>query len=645
MCGFVGFLDRQNLANPLNTLERMSREIQRRGPDDSDVWQEESLKFYVSFRRLAILDLTEAGRQPMLSKSGRYVICFNGEIYNHLEIRDSLLKDFNYTNWIGGSDTETLLAAIEHYGLIDALNMSVGMFALSLFDKKTQELSLARDRFGEKPLYYGWTGKSFVFGSELGAIKKIDNFSNNLSDQAVSYFLNYSYVPSNLSIYEGIFKVDAGEIIIIDVRNNSIKEKKRFWDLEKEFLNSKTSKFSSYQEGIETLEEGLRESLRIQMIADVPLGSFLSGGIDSSLITALMQDISMNKVKTFTIGFENKNYDESMHAERVAKHLGTEHTKIDVTENEALEVIPLLPNYYSEPFADSSQIPTFLVSKIAKEKVTVALSGDGGDELFGGYTRYLWGERIWNKISVIPFPIRKLIGKGIQLTPESIFLGIEGLLSKSGKADGVSFLNDKAKKLSRRLTYIHSDRQLYNSLATQWNSLDSLLASNLESSAFIDQFYFKELSFIENMMLWDISSYLKEDILTKVDRAAMSNSLETRAPFLDHRLAKIAFRFDESMLINNKTGKMPLRSILDKYVPKNITERPKAGFGIPVGIWIKDQLRDWAESYLNENLIKSQGILNYSYVQKIWLQHLKGNQDHTVRLWNILMLSSWLEDS
>lgn len=645
MCGFVGFLDRQNLENPLNTLDRMSKVIQHRGPDDSDIWQDERLKFYVSFRRLAILDLTEAGRQPMLSKSGRYVICFNGEIYNHLEIRESLLKDFDYSNWIGSSDSETLLAAIEHYGLVDALNMSVGMFALSLFDKKTQELSLARDRFGEKPLYYGWTGKSFVFGSEIGSIKKFDNFSNNLSDQAVSYFLNYSYVPSNLSIYEGILKVDAAEIIIIDLRNNCIKEKKKFWDLEREFLNSKTSKFSSYQEGIEILEEGLRESLRIQMIADVPLGAFLSGGIDSSLITALMQDMSMDKVKTFTIGFENKNYDESKHAGRVAKHLGTEHTKIDVTENEALEVIPLLPNYYSEPFADSSQIPTFLVSKIAKEKVTVALSGDGGDELFGGYTRYLWGEKIWNKISVIPFPIRKLIGKGIQLTPESIFLGIEGLLSKSGKADGVSFLNDKAKKLSRRLTYIHSDRQLYNSLATQWNSLDSLLASNSESSAFIDQSYFKELSFIENMMLWDISSYLKEDILTKVDRAAMSNSLETRAPFLDHRLAKIAFRFDESMLINNRTGKMPLRSILDKYVPKNITERPKAGFGIPVGIWMRDQLRDWAESYLNENLIKAQGILNYGYVQKIWSQHLKGNQDHTVRLWNILMLSSWLEDN
>ena len=519
------------------------------------------------------------------------------------------------------------------------------MFAISIYDRKLKCIYLTRDRFGEKPLYYGKVNNSFVFGSEITALKKFDNFQNHLSSEAINLFLNYSYVPSPLSIYKNIHKVDAGELITINLSNPFEFKKDLYWSLEEKIQHAKTNKYNNINDGINDLEEKLRDSLALQMKADVPLGAFLSGGIDSSLITALMQDMSTTKIKTFTIGFHDANYDESKYAKSIADYLCTDHTEIKVTEKEALDIIPNLPTFYSEPFADSSQIPTFLVSQIAKQKVTVSLSGDGGDELFGGYNRYLWGSKIWNKIDPIPFKIRKVIGEIGLITPDAMLIFIEKIATLGLKKNSVSFLNDKVKKLSSRLKYIDSHSSLYKSLATEWNNLSKLVKDLSESSStpFLELNELQCLSDRENMMYWDIRSYLKDDILVKVDRAAMANSLETRAPFLDHRVAESAFRFSDDMLFQGNNGKVPLRAILDKYVPKKLIDRPKSGFGIPVGNWMRAELRDWVESNLCENRITQQGILDYSYVSEIWMDHLKMKSDNTVKLWNILMLTSWIE--
>jgi len=647
MCGFVGFIDKDFISNREKTLNKISELITHRGPDDYGIYRNDELDFCMGFRRLSILELSEAGHQPMHSKDSRYVLCFNGEIYNHKALKIKLENQFGSLPWKGNSDSEVLLACIQQFGIYKTLEELVGMFAISLLDKKENKLYLARDRFGEKPLYYGRVNKSFLFASELISIRNYDNFNNQFSEEAINYFLNYSYVPSPLSIYKDIYKVDAGEVIAINVNNGSIISKDKFWDANKIIHKAKNNPVTDYKDAIDMIEKSLRESLKLQMKADVPLGAFLSGGIDSSLITALMQDMSVNPIRTFTVGFDDSDYDESPFAAEVAKHLGTDHTKINVSEKEALEVIPRLANYYSEPFADSSQIPTFLVSKVAKSKVTVALSGDGGDELFGGYNRYLWGDRIWNKIAFMPFSLRKSLGKLILATPNQIFARTENLINFRNPSKGVSFLSDKARKLAKKLIFIESDLSLYQSLSAEWNSLEKLTANNAENSQFPFQNHERLdfLSYKENMMLWDITSYLKDDILVKVDRAAMANSLETRAPFLDHRLAECVFRLPEEFLIRDGLGKIPLREILYKYVPKPIIDRPKSGFGIPVGRWITTELRDWAESLLSVENIECQGLLNSIEVSMLWNDHKQGIEDNTVKLWNILMLSQWVNEN
>lgn len=647
MCGFVGFIDKDSIADREATLHRMSDLLIHRGPDDYGVYKDDDLDICMGFRRLSIFDLSQAGHQPMHSRDSRYVLCFNGEIYNHKFLKRKLESQFRDLKWEGNSDSEILLAYIQQFGINKTLEEIVGMFAISLLDRREKKLYLARDRFGEKPLYYGQVNKSFLFASELISIRHFDNFKNKFSQEAINYFLNYSYVPSPLSIYEDIYKVDAGQVITINTRNCSIISKEKFWDAARQIEIAKNNKINDFSEAVEMIEASLRESLKLQMKADVPLGAFLSGGIDSSLITALMQDMSVNPIRTFTVGFDDKDYDESPFAADVARHIGTDHTKINVSEKEALDMIPNLATYYSEPFADSSQIPTFLVSKVARSKVTVALSGDGGDELFGGYNRYLWGDRIWKKIALMPFKMRRALGNLILSTPNSIYSQTERLINLKNSDKGVSFLNDKARKLAKKLVFIKSDLNLYQSLATEWNSLDKLTLNNLESKKFPFQQHsrFDALSFKENMMLWDLTTYLKDDILVKVDRAAMANSLETRAPFLDHRLAECAFRLPERFLIKNGLGKIPLREILYRYVPKDILDRPKSGFGIPVGRWIRTELREWAESLVSKKSIDSQGILNSDEVARLWNDHQIGIEDNTVKLWNILMLSQWVNEN
>lgn len=645
MCGFAGFIDKNRITNPEQTLRKMSEQIIHRGPDDHGFFYDQSRGFYIAFRRLSIIDVSEAGHQPMQSANGRYLICFNGEIYNHKEIRAEIEKKFGKVIWNGTSDSETLLCSIELFGFNDALEKCIGMFSIALLDKKSNRLILARDRFGEKPLYYGWTRNSFVFGSEIGAISKFDGFNNPISRESVSYFMNYSYIPSPMSIYEDIYKLDAAEVIEINIQTCKTINKYKYWNLKDKIISGKNNLINDFKEAKALIKTSLRDSLDIQMRADVPLGAFLSGGIDSSLLVSLMQEKSIRKVKTFTIGFEDKNYDESPFAEEVALRLGTDHTTINVSKLEALEIATNLSNYYSEPFADSSQIPTFLVSKIARANVKVAISGDGGDELFGGYNRYMWGDRIWKKLNILPFGLRKILGKAILATPDIAFRAIEQIIKRSSSDNGVSFVSDKAKKLAKKFEFINSDQSLYLNLATEWNSLDDILInkSSNNSYPFLDHFEIPGISIQENMMFWDLDTYLKEDILTKVDRAAMANSLETRAPFLDHRLAENAFRLPLKHLISDGKGKLLLRAILEEYIPRSLIDRPKSGFGIPIGSWLRVELRDWAESLLSERIITSQGFVNYESVSKLWQNHISGREDNTVKLWNILMFTQWMD--
>jgi asparagine synthase (glutamine-hydrolysing) len=645
MCGFIGFIGKKSSSESQDILKIISQPITHRGPDSFGTWSDENFGFHVAFRRLAILDLTSAGEQPMKSESKRYVITFNGEIYNFKFLKIELEKKYGHIQWRGNADSEVLLFLIEKYGLEKALEQCVGMFSIALWDRKLNELSLARDRFGEKPLYYGWIDNNFVFGSDLESFKTFPNFNNQLCKKAIKLFLNYSYVPAPLSIFKDILKVEPGTILTFNGNPDSVlnTSKKRYWDKNKEIANAKKNKFKNIDEALPELRFALNESIKQQMISDVPLGAFLSGGIDSSLIVSMMQENSMSKVKTFTVGFENKDYDESPYAKKVANHLGTDHTEVILKPEQALGVIPNLPSIYSEPFADSSQIPTYLVSKVAKSHVTVSLSGDGGDELFAGYNRYFWGEKIWNKASWAPFWVRRSAGNFLYNTPNSIYNIMEDILNSLTKKQGITFIGDKAKRLASRLQFIDSELDLYSSLCTQWNDVNFLLTDNFQTSdkPFIDIELQPHLTGIENMMSWDIDTYLMEDILTKVDRAAMANSLETRAPFLDHRVARTAWMMDESYLVSNFNGKIPLRSILSDYLPRELFERPKTGFGIPVGDWLRGPLYDWAQDLLSEKQILEEGIFNIKNVQDLWNQHQSAKFDHTVKLWNILMFRAW----
>ena len=645
MCGLAGYipLKRTSYQDMYSNGSKMIEAIRSRGPDDKGIWVEDNLTLVMSFRRLAILDLSQAGHQPMKSSSGRYRICFNGEIYNHLELRKNLQG-----GWRGHSDTETILEFIEKYGIEHALKSFVGMFALAIWDEKESILTLARDRMGEKPLYYGWVQKDFVFASELKAIKKHPDFNNKISKPALSNYLKFNYVPAPQSIYKNIFKLEPGTYINISLESANSKDikSKKYWDLSSVINDGFKNPINDPKHAISQIKSSLSSAIKSQMISDVPLGAFLSGGIDSSLITALMQEHSSNKIKTFTIGFEETSFDESVYAKRVANYLGTNHTEYFVTSKETLDVIPQIPHIYDEPFADSSQIPTHLVCKQAKENVTVALSGDGGDEVFGGYNRYFWSSRIWSNLKWIPYPLRKIIGSSVISTPKSLFRNIENFYNFIiPKKYSVNQFEDKLKKLSERLKYVKTEGDLYESLVTQWYD-PSLILKDFDED-FVDVNFPINENLISHppsqMMYWDTLTYLPDDILCKVDRAAMSVSLETRAPFLDHRLVELAWRLPHSLKINNYQGKIILRDILDEYVPKNLIERPKAGFGIPVGEWLRGPLKSWASDLLCEDKIIKQGIFHFEPIQKIWDEHLTKSHDHTHKIWSILMFQSWLE--
>ena len=637
MCGIAGYLG--EIPNSNNLLFEMINAVNHRGPDNHGIWFDENAGIGFAHSRLSILDLSPAGHQPMHSVSNNLVMIFNGEIYNHNEIR-SELENISNRNWHGHSDTETLLAAIEEWGLDSALRKTKGMFALALWDKLNKKLSLARDRLGEKPLYYGWVDKQFVFASELKSIKKFPCFNNQIDRSSLALFLRFNSIPAPHSIYKDIYKLEPGQIIKF-YADSKRTEKHYFWSIEKVYKEARKAKSSfTPSDAVNKLESVLSDAVSSQMQSDVPLGAFLSGGIDSSTIVSLMQSHSDVNVNTFSIGFNSKDFDEAQHARMVAKHLGTNHFEKYVTDRDALDVIPYLPNIYDEPFADSSQIPTFLVSQFAKQEVTVALSGDAGDELFGGYNRYVFSDKIFSKIAKAPNLIRKLISKTIFSISEDkwdVILG--GLMSKR-----FANIGHKLHKVANVLP-AESIRDLHFQLISQiHNPSDWLINANEHRTILNDGIErFAELDLVEQMMAYDLITYLPTDILTKVDRAAMSVSLETRVPFLDLEVIELSALLPMEFKIRNGVTKWALREILYKHVPKDLIERPKMGFAVPLAEWLRGPLKDWAESLLDEKRLHQEGFFNVEFVRSKWVEHLSGNQNWHHQLWNVLMFQAWLE--
>ncbi len=651
MCGIAGFLSTPCYKSEeiVDRARIMAEALVHRGPDDSGVWQDTEICIALAHRRLSILDLSPAGHQPMHSACARFVLVFNGEIYNHLSLRNQLESAGYSEGWRGHSDTETLLAGFAVWGVLDTLQRTVGMFAFALWDKIQHTLTLARDRFGEKPLYYGWVDQgddlAFLFGSELKALRAHPQFDNPINRGALALYMQHCAVPAPYSIYENIFKLRPGHVLTL--RDSELAARavslKPYWQLIDVVRQSQANLVKNEVEAVSMLDATLREAVSQQAVADVPLGAFLSGGVDSSAIVALMQAQSMSPVQTFTIGFEEVAFDESAHALAVSKHLGTDHHVIRVKATDALSVIPLLPQLYDEPFADSSQIPTYLVCQAARRNVTVALSGDAGDELFGGYNRYFLAERLWDRIAWFPYHVRRLIGAGIQQLPVDAWDVLGGMLPKS---HAVARLGDKAHKFAHRMKRVKSLDDLCYSLVTEWPPDFSLVKDAVRlSTQFDDPALVAGMTEAEHrMMLLDSITYLPDDILTKVDRAAMGVSLETRVPFLDHRVAELAWRLPLDMKVRGGQGKWVLRQVLYNYVPRELIERPKAGFAIPVGQWLRGPLRDWAEALLDEKRLEQEGYLKPAPVREIWRQHLSGRFDWTNRLWAVLMFQAWLEE-
>ena len=650
MCGLAGFVTRAGHSQDWATdvLGRMTSAIAHRGPDDDGAWIDSAAGVALGHRRLSILDLSPAGHQPMLSASGRYVMIFNGEIYNHLDLRSAL----QLSHWRGHSDTETLLAAIDAWGVDETLKRCIGMFALALWDRHAGVLTLARDRLGEKPVYYGWQGQgreaAFVFGSELKALRAHPAFGQVIDRDALCLQLRHNYIPAPHSIYRGIHKLPPGHLLQLLPRMLTTGEApapRAYWTLDEVVRAGKANPFvGSDQDAITELDTLLRDAVRRQMVADVPLGAFLSGGIDSSTIVALMQAQSSRAVKTFTIGFAEDSYSEAEQARAVAKHLGTDHTELYVSPQQALDVIARLPTLYDEPFADSSQIPTFLVAQLARQHVTVSLSGDAGDELFCGYGRYLTAQRLWNGMRGIPITLRSGLSRMLK-TPAPLVADKMGRLLGAISGDrtwGLGF----ARRAETLMALLGARDQgaFYVPFISDWLDPARLVIGGTEPKTVMTAPTFALSNFVEQMMAVDTVSYLPDEILAKVDRAAMGTSLETRVPFLDHRVVEYAWRLPLSMKLRDGKAKWILRQVLHKYVPEQLVDRPKMGFGVPIDIWLRGPLRDWAEGLLSESRLRQEGFFKAEPIRRKWTEHLSGDRNWQNLLWDVLMFQSWIEN-
>lgn len=638
MCGITGFWTKNSRYGFKSVLQAMNTAIAHRGPDAGAEWVDESAGIALGHRRLSIVDLSPAGAQPMASASGRYVIVYNGEIYNAPELRRALEP----ANWRGHSDTEVFLASIERYGLETTLGKLVGMFAFALWDKEERSLTLGRDRAGEKPLYYGWQEGVFLFGSELAALRAHPAFKTGINREALGHYFAKACVPGAESIFTGIHKLPPATTLKLDAKtlaNGSLPAPQPYWSFaalaESALKNPYTG---SQDEAVTELEALLRQSIQGQLISDVPLGAFLSGGVDSSLIVALMQQLSSQPVRSFTIGYEDAAMDESKDAAAVAKHLGTQHTTLCVTEADALKLIPDMANIYSEPFADSSSLPTALLSRLTRQSVTVALSGDAGDELFGGYNRYLAGDSVWQKAGFLPQPVRRALASVVHAIPAH---RLDRLAAVAGER--FNFIGDKLHKTATALTAANR-HGFYQSVSSYLNPAEVMQASGTAPLlAPLGPQLSSNDNFTPWMMAQDFLTYLPDDILVKVDRAAMAYALESRAPYLDHRIIEFSLRLPLSYKIANGKGKWPLRNILYKYVPREMIERPKMGFGVPLDRWLRGALKDWASDLLSPALLQKQGYLRADRIDKIWQQHCKGGHNMQRHLWPVLMFQTWLQ--
>lgn len=647
MCGIVGFWSPRPLSGgtPADIVSRMATVLAHRGPDDAGAWTDDERGLAFGHRRLSVIDLSPAGHQPMASASGRYVIVFNGEIYNHRELRQMLGQAGVAPAWRGRSDTETLLAAIAAWGLQSALEHVVGMFAFAVWDREQQVLHLARDRLGEKPLYYGWLGNAFVFASELKAFRQFPGFERKVDRDALALYMQFGNVPAPFSIFEGVSKLEPADHLTLDAGDlaRRMARTRKYWSFPDITRRGLANPFADNEETLSALEGQLRTAVRSQMEADVPLGSFLSGGVDSSLIAALMQAEARGRVKTFTIGFEETQFDESPFARAVANHLGTDHHEVRLSGRDALAAIPSIPVVYDEPFADSSQIATQLVCRTARNHVTVALSGDGGDELFGGYNRYFWSRRVWNIWARVPPPARHALVHALRRIPAR---SLDRIGNAFGASAHVTHFGSKAQKLIQRLPHMNSMGEMHRSLLTEWPaSSHVVLGAASETSPHARVAALHEDASLEHVMMQlDTMTYLPDDVLTKVDRAAMAVGLETRVPFLDHRLVEFAWRIPLEMKIRNGQGKWALRKVLDRYVPAHLIDRPKSGFAIPLGDWLRGPLRGWVDSLLAPDRIDAQGYLDAEQITTAWREHLSGRREWTERLWYALTFQAWLEE-
>lgn len=648
MCGIAGLLDTTHQLDEQEltaTVLEMANALYHRGPDDGGTWADPRTGIALGHRRLSIVDVSPLGHQPMGSACGRYVVSFNGEIYNFQRLRRELQETCVFR---GHSDTEVLLAAVSRYGVHEAVQRFNGMFAFALWDRETRRLHLVRDRAGEKPLYYGWLGGAFVFASELKAVRRHPGFSARLNRDAIALYLRHNYIPAPYTIYADVKKVQPGTIVTLTrAAGTWSTDTTPYWSAKQCAEAGLDDPFrGSIHEAVDALDDLLRDAVRMRMVADVPLGAFLSGGIDSSTIVALMQRHSRTPVRTFTIGFHEEGYNEAIHAKAVADHLGTDHVELYVRPEEALAVIPRLPALYDEPFSDSSQIPTYLLAALTRRHVTVSLSGDGGDELFGGYDRYVQGMKLWRLLGRCPSWLRRPGGTMLTaLSPHTWDRLTQWIPNGS-----VPFLSKNPGYRLHKLGDLLSSADpegMYRGLVSHWRQPARIVHGAVEPPTVLTDpaRWLRADGLAERMMHLDLESYLPDDILVKVDRATMGVSLEARIPMLDHRVIEFAWRLPVAWKMQDGIGKWILKQVLYRYVPQPLLERPKMGFGVPLDLWLRGPLREWAESLLDERRLREDGIFDPAPIRQTWAEHVAGLQNWQYHLWDVLVLQSWLTET